>query len=378
MIDTDIATQVPPPGEFIEEELEARGWSQTDLAYILGVTPQAINPIISGKRRIGTEMAKALAKAFDVPAELFSNLQAAYDLYTSAEPDPSIERRARLQDHFPVREMIKRGWIEDDGDASLLEAQMVRFFQAKSLDTIPYMTHAAKKTQYELRAIQPVQLTWLFRVRQISKEITVRNYSEKLLRTGVETLRGFLSDPAELRHVPQLLADCGVRLVLVEKLPGAKIDGVTIWLNSRSPVIGMSIRFDRIDNFWFVLRHEIEHVLNKDGQNQEIIDDLEGENSGDSENLPEEERKANAAAAEFCTPKNELVSFIQRKSPYLSERDILGFARRLQIHPGVVIGQIHRHTRDHRLLRRHLVKIQEYITPYAVADGWGDPFPLTI
>src|SRR5579883_600220 len=99
---------VPPPGHFIREELEARDWSQRDLAYILGVTDPEINVIISGKRGISADMAKALGKAFDVPAEFFANLQKAYDLSRARDPDPNVERKARLQSVYPVREMIKR------------------------------------------------------------------------------------------------------------------------------------------------------------------------------------------------------------------------------------------------------------------------------
>ena len=79
---------VPTPGEFIKEELEAREWTQIDLAYVLGISPQNLNGILSGKRGISSEMAKALGKAFDVPAEFFSNLQATYDLSRADDPDP--------------------------------------------------------------------------------------------------------------------------------------------------------------------------------------------------------------------------------------------------------------------------------------------------
>ncbi|KAI1694314.1 hypothetical protein Ddc_22202 [Ditylenchus destructor] len=54
----------------------------------------------------------------------------------------------------------------------------------------------------------------------------------------------------------------------VEALSGSKIDGACFWLDAHKPVIGMTLRFDRIDNFWFVLRHEIEHVLREDGRTE--------------------------------------------------------------------------------------------------------------
>ena len=71
--------EVPHPGEFIRDELEARGWAQHDLASILGVEEQAINPIMSGKRGISPDMAQSLSKAFDISAEYFLNLQKAFN-----------------------------------------------------------------------------------------------------------------------------------------------------------------------------------------------------------------------------------------------------------------------------------------------------------
>lgn len=88
---------VPHPGEFIRDELEARGWAQQDLAFILGVKEQAINPIMSGKRGISPEMAHSLSKAFGITAEYFLNLQKAHELSIAREADPAIERRAKLK-----------------------------------------------------------------------------------------------------------------------------------------------------------------------------------------------------------------------------------------------------------------------------------------
>ena len=69
-----------------------------------------------------------------------------------------------------------------------------------------------------------------------------------------------------------------------------------------SPVISMSLRFDRIDNFWFVLRHEIEHILRKHGQTAMMVDIEFEENAGTSDNITEEEPIANEAATDFCVP----------------------------------------------------------------------------
>ena len=75
--------EVFPPGEFIKEELEARGWSQIDLSEIIGRQPNVVNEIIMGKRSITPETATALGEAFGTSAQLWMNLESAYQLWKS-------------------------------------------------------------------------------------------------------------------------------------------------------------------------------------------------------------------------------------------------------------------------------------------------------
>ena len=372
-----IPEYVEHPGSIIKEELEERGWTQRDLAYILGRTEQTVNAIIAGRRGISADMAKDLGEAFDVPAEFFVNLQKMYDLAKAKEPSPGIARRARFfQSSYPVREMIKRGWIED-AELDLLEVQMSRFFDVSSVDEIPHLAHAARKTNYD--EIPTNQLAWLFRAKHIAKSIEVPRYSAKKMEKALEELSNLRSAPEEVRHVPRILMNCGVRYIIIETLPKANIDGVCFWLNKYCPVIGMSLRFDRIDNFWFVLRHEIEHVLQKHGQDAEIIDtDMLSEQSETIDNISEEEQVANDAAAAFCVPQDKIVSFYIRKNPYISNEDILGFARTLNIHPGLVVGQLHNITKEYRYFRKYLAKVRHLIIPSALVDGWGNVAPVSL
>ena len=366
---TDYVGDVPHPGYFIQEELDARGWGQVDLAYILGISAQALNPIIKGKRAITPDMARALGDAFDVPGEFFANLQKLTDLALARAPDPDVARKAKLQSVFPIREMIRRGWLTDT-KGPILEAEVAQFFEEKSLDRVPYFPHAAKKTNYV--EVTPTHLAWLYRVRQVANEIVVPRYSKKKLEGAVEHFRHFRISPEDARHVPGILADCGVRFVAVESLPGAKIDGCCFWLG-KSPVIGMSLLYDRIDNFWFVLTHEIEHVLREHGKREEILDVEVERNSPD---IPEEEKAANAAAQEFCVPKEEMDSFYRRKNPYFSEKDVLLFAKRIQVRPGLVAGQLRRRLERWNLFNSMLEKTRHHVISSAEHDGWGHVAPV--
>lgn len=361
---------IDPPGVFIKMELETRGWSQRDLAFIMGQTEQQLNPLLSGKRGITPDMARLLGDAFGTSPQFFLNLQASYDLQNAKEPDPAVKTRAELQARFPVRDMIRRGWIQDS-EASLLKLQMDRFFEIANDYPIDMVGFAAKRTHYD--ATPPHQLAWVYRVRQLARQMDVGPFSAEGLQAILPKLRALTIDPEAVVAVPDLLASCGVRFVIVEVLPSAKIDGVCTWLDENSPVIGMSTLYDRIDNFWFVLRHEIEHVLQGHGKTSlGMIDNLSGENQNDSKEEAEEEVIANKAAAEFCVPSAKMTSFYDRKHPYFSERDVVGFAAVLSVHPALVVGQLQKRMNRFDYLRKYQVPVRRYLLKEAVSDGWGN------
>ena len=214
---------------------------------------------------------------------------------------------------------------------------------------------------------------------QIASEMLVAPFTQFGARRAVDLLKELTLSPESARKVPRILAESGIRFVVVESLQSAKIDGVCFWLNDAAPVITMSMRHDRIDNFWFVLRHELEHVIQGHGKNKIVIDaELEGENAGTGAGVAEDERIANAAAAEFCVPKKTMDAFIARKAPFFAERDILGVAATLRVHPGLVAGQLQNRTGRYDRFRTHLVKMRSIVAPNAVVDGWGDVVPTGV
>lgn len=379
----DKITDYRTPGQLIQALLDERGWTQRVLATVLGMREPDVNKIVTDRRPITPPLAITLEEVFGVSAQIFLGLQQSFDLGKArlvARPDPGRAMRAKLFGDLPIAEMVKRGWLETDNarDVRKVESALAKFFGADSLGDIEFLPHAAKKTQVSVTAT-PVQLAWLYRVKMIAKELIVSPYSPHAMRSALPKLNNLLSAPEEARKVPRILSECGIRYVIVESLPGSKIDGVCFWLDSVSPVIGMSLRHDRIDNFWFVLRHEIEHVLQLHGRAavMHMLDaELEGERAGTSADIPEEERVANKAAADFCIPSKDMDAFVSRKAPFFAERDVLGFARTLGVHPGLVAGQLQRRTDRYDRFRNHLVKIRASVAPSAMVDGWGDIYPV--
>jgi len=365
--------EVFPPGEFIQEELEARDWKQVDLADIIGCSPKVINELVLGKRSITPDTAKALGDAFGTSAQYWMNLESAYQLWKTQNADEAIARRSRLYSLAPIKEMTKRGWIEPSENVEVLETRVLRFFEIKSLDDKPEFSHAARKpTSYS--EITPAQLAWLFRARHLARAVHATSFTEQSLNDALNRLKTLLTNKEEIGRVPKILAECGIRLIVVEPLPKTRIDGVTFWLDEKSPVIALSVRFDRIDWFWHTLAHELGHINLEDGLKEQIkLDvDLVGDNALSFDQQTGNERLADIFATEFLVKQTELEDFIVRVRPLYGKLRIMGFARRLEVHPGIVVGQLqHRRQIQWSYYRDLLEKVRNIITQTALTDGWG-------
>jgi HTH-type transcriptional regulator/antitoxin HigA len=364
-----VPAEVFPPGEFIREELEARDWTQADLAAILKKPLPAINEIILGKKAITPETAKSLGDAFGTGAEFWMNLETSYRLAMSSPSDSDVAKRAQLYSAAPIKDIVKRGWISWSDDTDELQESLFKFFRASSIEDIQDRRMAARKsTSYGKTSIG--EWAWRCRALQMAESVSVAKYSEDALRTdGLDAIRRLTESPEEIRKVPKILADFGVRFVIVERLPKTEIDGVALWLGD-SPAIAMSMRYDRIDSFWFTLAHELKHVL--DGGESPIDTRLVGKDRQPTEEKPQEEKDADHFAAQFLVPSEEIESFIRRVRPLYSKVRINQFANRIGVHPGIVIGQLqHRQEIGWMHSREMLVKVLDTVTSTAFTDGWG-------
>ena len=368
--------EVFAPGEFIREEIEERGWTQEDLAAILGRPLRLVNEIIMGKRGITPATANGIAAAFGTSAQFWMNLESMYRLSQVRTRDTNtVERRARLYSLGPIKEMIKRRWLEPSENISILEQRFMEFVHAESLDSAPtFYAHAARKsTPYHTGT--PAQTAWLYRARQVAEALTANRYSPSLCSAVVEELRNLTPEPEDTRHAPRLLADAGIRLLVVEPFRGSRIDGACFWLSDDEPVVAISMRYDRIDYFWHTLMHELEHVKNQDGlaNANASIDTNRGERASAQ---PEYEKQIDCSAAQALVPQEELEDFIDRAGPLYSYKLIRGFASRMGVHPGIVVGQLqHREEIGYSSFRQLLVPVRNLVTGAALTDGWGHLVP---
>jgi HTH-type transcriptional regulator/antitoxin HigA len=158
---------------------------------------------------------------------------------------------------------------------------------------------------------------------------------------------------------------------------------VTFWLDTHAPVIALSVRYDRIDYFWHTLAHELGHVNLRDGLNEYVtLDvDLVGEDAQPLQDKTGNEKLADSFATEFLISQKELEDFIIRAQPFYGKIRIAGFAQRIKVHPGIVVGQLqHRGRVQWSYYREMLDKIRHIITQAALTDGWGQTpgIPLSV
>lgn len=364
------------PGQALSQLLADKGWTGRVLAGILQIDESGVNRLLQDKKPITPELALTLEDLFQISAEDLLILQSRYELAKArikAMPDPQLEHRAKLFSQLPIADMINRSWlnVENKKDFNKIESELKKLFKAETLDEIVNpIAHSAKKTNASDLA-DPIQLAWINHVKRIAQEMIVVPYSEAKGKAAIAELKNLLYSAEEIRKVPRILAEHGIRFVIVEHLKGSKIDGVCLWLNDKSPVIGMSLRFDRIDNFWFVLRHELEHVLQGHGKDFPKVD-----NDLQLEVMDSEEEVANNASINFAVSEQKMNSFIARKSPFFSEAHIIGLSEATRVHPGIIAGKLQHHTKKYNVFRKHLVPIRHIISPAATVDGWGDVYPL--
>ena len=375
-----VPAQATPPGDFIRDELEARGWTQLVLADVMGRPLQFVNELLAGRKGVTPESATGLAAAFGTSAELWMNLDAAYRLWLLRQKEAKegsasgeIARRAKLYEIAPVKDMIRRRWIPEPSSADELESSLNRFFGCKVLEEETCLPIAARKsTQYGDDT--PAQKAWAFRARHLAKGVGAARFGCDTFARGLNDLRKLLSHEASVRHVPKMLAELGVRLVIVEHLPKSMTDGAALWLEGE-PVIAISFRYDRIDGFWFTLAHEIAHVLHS---NDDCVDThLVGADAVATDAKPDVEKRADAWAANFLLDSGEIDRFITRVKPYYSKVRINQFANRVKVHPGIIVGQLQRRKEiPYSHNREMLVKVRDAIAGSAMVDGWGSA-PLT-
>jgi HTH-type transcriptional regulator / antitoxin HigA len=324
-----------PPGEILKEELDARGWTQKDLATILDRPEQAISEIIKGTKQITPATALELGGALGTSAETWINLEAQYRLALArdARPSDEISERARLYGLAPVAEILRRGWIKGSPDPTELARQMCEFMGIATIWDEPE-TLAALRASGSRGPQESAVLAWLKRVEHLATEQRLPAFDVGRLEQSLPEVLERSQTAAGVRELPGLLGLSGVHFLVVPHLPKSFLDGGSQWVDDR-PVVAVTLRYDRIDSLWFTLMHEVAHILF--GHRDLLAETLWG---GDRD--APNEGEANRWAEEQLVPAEDYAVLTGRAVTRPTLADITAFARRIRRHPGIVVGRLQR------------------------------------
>lgn len=316
----------PDPLSAIRFRMEEQGLRQKDLAPILG-GKNRVSEVLSGKRALTLGMVRSLSESLHIPAELLVREPSApYGSDNSDDDEEAIQ--------MPT--LVKSGFFLNEDVSQLTARDVVQRYlkpQRGPLYLKRIITYGATpetdKTNLRL---------WVGRVRELA---LASRKQRGAWRDGTLS-KDFLAYIAKLswsergpRLAQEFLAEKGIALVLLPVLPHTKLDGAAMLDADGAPVVGMTLRQDRIDNFWFTLTHELVHAWKHLPEKEWVITDEGIEDSAEDD---AKEAEANRIARDAFIPH----AAWKRSEAYLkpSVESIRALAEKLQIHPAVIAGRL--------------------------------------
>jgi HTH-type transcriptional regulator/antitoxin HigA len=334
---------VTPPGDTIGELLEEREIRQAELATRMGVTPKFVNELVAGKATISPTTALALERALDVPADFWLVREARYqEARARAEAYRDLTASVSWLDDLPIRDMIKFKWIKNRPDKPSMVEACLHFFGVASVDAWRQQyikqanTSAAYRASDKFRQNPGAVAAWLRMGEVCSAQIECAPFDREIFLAAMAEARKLTleSDPAVF--IPQLrdlLASCGIALVILRAPKGCPLFGAVRWLSPQKACIQLSVRYLRSDSFWFTFFHECGHIA----LHGKKILFLEGKGMSGTE-----EDEANRFAADRLIQPGAWASF---QPASITEQSIREFARTIGVDPGIVLGRLQKDLR---------------------------------
>ena len=322
----------------------AKGFSQRQLAEAIGLKEQQI------QRYEAEEYASAnLQRLSEIAKALCLNISEIAEFRAKQQPTSTADINDLAWDQFPIKEMYRRNWFKGFSgslsDAMDNAEELVQEYVTSFID-VPIQALARQRIRLGGTVNRYALLAWQCRIIDLVKKEgkkVVNKYKHKSITDEwLNSLAHISTDKDGPKKVVDYLQYSGIRLIIEPHLPQTHLDGAAFLL-ADSPVIGLTIRYDRIDNFWFVLFHELVHIIKHlhKGDIESIFDDLDVE-AGDIE------QEADDLAGEILVPeekwKTALARYLQTKS------SIIDFASELGIHPAIIAGKIRKEANNYIIL----------------------------
>ena len=314
----------------------ASGMSQADLAETIGLQLQQIQRY-EASEYMGASLPRLIevTRVLDIDAESLFESNAVFTW--SAVED-------RVWHELPVNEMAKRRWFNAPQGSDTIAWAKEYFLEAAGSQFVAALHR--KKMRGVTLPNEYALLAWQTRVHELAKNrIDNEHLPEfKFDERWLDELSGLTRHRHGPRYAIQLLAENGIVVVVENDLPGTYLDGAAMLAISDHPIIGLTLRHDRLDNFWFTLFHELGHVYLHlfDGLRYNYFDDDES-TATDSIEL-----EADKFALNRLIPEQSWEQCLSRFSP--SEEAVRLDADRLGIDASIIAGRIRKESGNYRIL----------------------------
>ena len=330
----------PDPISAIKFRMDQAGLKQRDLVPYIG-SRSKVSEVLSGKRDITMSMARALHEHLGVPADVLLK-------QPGVNFDPALNEVDLRR--FPWKEIVKRKWIPRPPNLRdyLIEMLEDLVGPAGGLKAVPNALFRENGRRISANADAYAVRAWCWRVLGVAN----LNIPQTDYQPGTVT-QLFMREIAHLsvyddgpKRAQNYLAQHGIPLVVEKHLPRTYLDGAALTLQDGRPVIALTLRYDRIDSFWFSLMHELAHVgLHlDDGKNDPFLDDLSVSGSD-----PLEEQ-ADAHARDALIPNDMWLTSLARARP--NRLSVYGLAQQAVVHPAIVAGRVRFERNNYRLLSK--------------------------
>ncbi len=328
------------PGYFIREQMELREWTQEDLAEVMGITLKHLNKILQENQPLTLEISRILGEVFNTSPQYWINIDTSYRLWlehAKSQKEKEADVKAMIYERMPVRDMIKKGWLEPYQDTDELRARILQFWKWDILDFKQvddnYIQCLTRKSSAYNQFNASYAITWYQMARNVAESFPRLRYQKEKLEKLYDEIHLYSIKNNGVELFLKQLQQCGVVFFVLPHLQKTYLDGAS-FIFGENPAIVYTGRYKRIDNFWFTLAHEIAHVLRHlDEQTPFILDNLK---DGERNELEDE---ANSLAAEKLR-HGEISQFLNPYVGYLTASRVEECAAKYEVHPSIVIGKM--------------------------------------
>jgi HTH-type transcriptional regulator/antitoxin HigA len=320
-------SNLPDPIDAIKFRMEQADLKPADLVPYIG-SPSRVSEILSGKRSLTIEMIRSLEAGLGIPAKILIQ-----------KSEKGTESPYHNWDDRLVKDMASRGYFGDVAINKIDKIELIKsFFTAVGEPTKIFAL--LRKSSYRASPLtdkNALSAWFAYVVKKAKKIKPIKKYKHGTVNLDfMKTVARLSVEENGPVLAQEYLKKYGIILVIESHFPKTYLDGAAILINKDNPIIGLTLRFNRLDNFWFTLMHELAHVgLHYEQDVTVFYDEIEGIKIPD---IDDKEKEADKLAGEALVPANKWEVSPARLIPSVMAAKSL--ARELGVHIAIVAGKI--------------------------------------